>query len=179
MVGGSTVRIVAALVCLSICPVNVFSGAQNSVSNYDLRVSLYRPSDGAERAIPGVPLAFSTITVPAPVRTVRQLLLSVHIHADSDAASLFYALNPSVHDPLHLGDKVRVIEIHPTHDSTDALSEGFLFKIYYDEKIVRTLISSRESLPGLIASVSALAPERFADLSVRQAVLGCISSVSD
>jgi hypothetical protein len=92
--------------------------------------------------------------------------------------ALMYALNPDLRDPLQASANVRIIQIPVTPEITKALSDGFLFKIYYDDRIMKELISSRERLRALSDGISALAPERYADPSLRQTAVNCMSSVS-
>jgi hypothetical protein len=181
MIGKSTVRIASVPIYLSLCllSVNTFSSAQSSVDDYDLQISLYRPSDVAEREMQQPRLAFPSIAVPPTVGSVRELLLSVHVLPDSEATALVYALNPDLRDPLRPSEKVRFIRIQSTPQIEAAISSGFLLKIHYDDKIIRDLISSRESLGTLAGRASALTSERFDDANVRQTGLSCISSISD
>ena len=158
--------------------VTEYAGAQDSVGNYDIEVSLYRALDEVERATPQPSLRFATISVPPDIGSVKELLLSSHLYPDSDAFGLTYALNPDLRDALQPGEKVRIIQIPSTPDNRSAISDGFLFKIRYDDRIVRDLISSRESLGRLPGAVSALAPGSFADSGLRQPTLDCLSSIS-
>src|SRR5260370_27598510 len=151
MVGKGTVPIASVPIYLLLCllSVNTFSSAQGSVDDYDVRISLYRPSDMAEREMQQLPLAFPSIALPPTVGSVRELLLSVHVSPDSEATALVYALNPDLRDPLRRSEKVRIIQIQSTPQIEAAISSGFLLKIHYDEKIVQNLISSREDLGTL------------------------------
>jgi len=134
--------------------------------------------DEVERATPQPPLRFTTITVPPGIGSIRELLLRSHLYPDSDAIGLMYALNPDLRDPLQPGTNVRNIQIALTPEAAKALSDGFLFKIYYDDKIIAALTSSRGKVLKLTAAISSLAPERFAEPSLRQTTLDCVSSIS-
>src|SRR5215467_576843 len=131
MARGSTLQIAYVLACLTTLSVRADLGAQDSLRDHDIRVSLYRPSDETERTIPQPLPTLTTITVPPAVNSVRQLLGSVHLYANSESASLIYALNPGLRDPLLPGENLRIIQIESTPEIRDALSNSFLFRIYY------------------------------------------------
>jgi hypothetical protein len=148
------------------------------VANYDLKISLYRYVDDVERPTPQPPLRIITTTASPDIHSIRELLVRRHLDPDSGAIGLMYALNPDLSDPPRPGANVLMIEIQATAEAEKAISDGFLFKIHYDDKIIADLISSREDLRLMAGTFSALPPERFADSSLRDATLNCISSIS-
>jgi len=178
--GEDMVRIASVLIYLTLClfGVNAFSAGQSSVDDYDVTISLYRPSDLAEREIPQPTLAFSNVARP-PTGSVRDLLLRIHVWPDSDAIALLYAVNPDLHDPLHLPEQMHFIQIHSTPEIYAALSSGFLFRIHYDNQIVRAIVLARSDLRLVSDRASVLPPDRFDDGPARQTILGCISSISN
>src|SRR6266851_4987568 len=110
---GGTLQIAPVLACLMACLLGVktFRGAQTSLGDYDVTVTLYRPSDGAERTMQQPLSTLTTITVPPAVNSVRELLRRVHLYANSESASLIYTLNSGLLDPLHPGQEVRIVQI--------------------------------------------------------------------
>jgi len=177
----STGPIVSVLIFSSffIQSASSFSCAQDVASDYNVTISLYRPSDMAERDVPQPPLAFPNIARPSTVHVLSELLLSIHVWPDSGATALIYALNPNLRDPLRLPERVRIIQIHPTTQVEAALSTGFLLRIHYDDKIVQEIVSSRDNLEHLVGHVKGLPLQRFENASARQTTLNCISSISD
>jgi hypothetical protein len=104
----SKLQIVCALAIFTALCVNPIQGAQDSLRDYDVKVSLYRPSDETERTMQQPLLTLTTITVPPVITSVRQLLASAHLYASSESAGLIYTLNPALRDPLHPGENVRI-----------------------------------------------------------------------
>ena len=167
-----------AYVCGCLLTVAAFAHAQTPKDNYDVSISLFRPVDEAEVATRQPLFSFAAITVPPGIRSVQDLLLDSQVYADSDSIGLMLALNPDLREPLEPGSQVRVLQIPRTPEITKALSEGFLFKVTYDARIIRDIVSSRESLRRLTQAASALTPERFADSALRPAASDCVSSIS-
>src|SRR5271157_2023026 len=125
------IRVFSLLMFLVTCVLTTSTSGetQGSEDSYDIRISLFRTSDEVEHATIQPALRFTTITVPPGIGSIRELLLNSHIYADSDAIGLIYALNPDLNDPPQPGTKVRTIQIPLTPETTNALSDGFLFKI--------------------------------------------------
>lgn len=157
------------------------ASAQRAGDSYDVRISLYRPSDEAEQIVDQPLLSFPTIAVPGRVTSVRDLLFAFHVYADSDAIGLIYALNPDLTDSraLRPDEKIRIVQIGLTPEMEKALADGFMLKIHYEEGLINTLLSSREAVRKLTASASTLSGERFAEASLMRTTLDCVSSVSD
>ncbi|HET6175620.1 MAG TPA: hypothetical protein VFE61_01730 [Candidatus Sulfotelmatobacter sp.] len=169
---------VLACAIVAVLPVLASASEQDAAANYDIRVSLYRRVDDAERAMPQASWTMATIPVPADVKSIRELLVSNHINFDSDAVGLLFALNPDLGDVLSPGDKIRFIQVLATQETAKAISDGFVLKIYYDDSIIRNLVAAREKILDLAADFSRLPPERFESGTVRQKSMDCITGIS-
>lgn len=135
----SAVFLVAAMVCVALV------AADELGSDYDVSVSLYRPSDNARRSLPQARLALTLISGSSDAPSVQALLLRSHIYADADAISLIYALNPSLRDAQSLkpGEAIRIAEIVETQEAKSALQDGFLFKISYNGQMIAKVVGLR------------------------------------
>jgi hypothetical protein len=73
-------------------------------------------------------------------------LLKYHIYADSGALGLIYALNPGLQDVHKLApaQKLYLPQFDVTPEIATQLETGFLFRVHYDEQLVRKLIGLRK-----------------------------------
>lgn len=115
---------------------------------YDIRLSLYRPSDGVEQETPTARFKFDEVSVSSPVPSIANLLSTQKIHMDSEAVALLFDLNPQVSPQggFYGQDRIRFIRIEPAPESAKALSEGFLYKIHYDQELRHSLLQSGEGI---------------------------------
>ncbi len=132
---------VAAMVCVAL------AAADELGPEYDVSVSLYRPSDNARRSLAQSSLTLTSVA-QADAPSVQALLLRSHIYADADAISLIYALNPTLRDARSLkpGETIRIAEISESREAKSAFLDGFLFKIDFDRQTIAKVVALREGV---------------------------------
>jgi hypothetical protein len=166
--------LVNLMICLSTLPASAQYSA--SVEDLDVRITLYQPSDKQEREIPQQGITITAIKRPAAVSSLSDLLLSLKIFPDSDAAALIDALNPgSDLRALASLESIRVLRVAPRTDAATALSEGYLYRVHYDDHLISWLIHEREPFSKLTSNASSLPLARFADSGLQSQTLACIS----
>lgn len=131
-----------------------FAAADEPGADYDVSVSLYRPSDNARRSLAKAPLILASLSVSSEVTSVQALLMRSHVYADADAISLIYALNPSLRDAQSLkpGETIRIAEVKETQEAQSALLEGFLFKIRYDSQMIARVVALRPNVHDTVGA---------------------------
>jgi len=150
--GTHHVRLLSALMCLW-CVLWIATDAANAepIVNPDVTVTLFRPADEAQKDAEAATLLYPEITVPAKVSSVTGLLNSSNILADSDAIGLMYLLNPQLDkvDGLVAGQTLRMVQVELPPEAAKALSDGFLIKVNYDERLIAAILSQRDTLEQL------------------------------
>jgi hypothetical protein len=134
------------VLCIGRCP-----AVGQQANDLDVSVTLFRPTDEAEKDPGYVTVSYPTIAVPANVGSVTDLLDASHILADSDAIALVYLLNPSLEkiDGLTHGQNLRTIQVQLPPEAEKAVSEGFHIKINYDERLITAILSRRDEVQKL------------------------------
>lgn len=163
------------LVVMALCIPAISLTAQVSTADqdsYDIQISLFRPIDRLERKIAPLPFRFEVQVPPSPP-TVEGLLSGSKILPDSQAAALLFDLNPqlTISGDLHEQDRIRMIRIDGTPESAKALSEGFLYRIRYDQELIDSLLQSNDSIQSMKIAVSG--GRASSDFK------GCVASAAD
>jgi hypothetical protein len=157
--------------CLSVTSL----GTQTPTANrdgYDVRLSLYRPSDNAEE-LATVHFRFDEVSVPSPAPSVAALLTQWKIHPDFEAVALLFDMNPQValQGGFYGQVRIRFIRIEPAPELAKAFSDGFFYKIHYDEELRHSLLQSGRAIQKLAAAALSS--------SVSDETRSCISAAED
>jgi hypothetical protein len=155
--------------------------AQQPEPDYDVRISILKSCDGDERTLNEQSWRFVTVKPSDGVNSVEDVLMARHICADADALGLIYAANPDLRDAraLKAGETIRVPEIEAIPEAQHAISDGYAFKIYYDDRIIRELISLRRNLAEALENISKATPDALARSGFDRATLKCTASIRD
>jgi hypothetical protein len=126
-----------------------------------------------EQEIATARFQYDEVRVPSPAPSVADLLSMWKIHPDFEAVALLYDMNPQValQGGFYGQERIHFIRIEPAPELAKAFSEGFLYKIHYDEQLMRSLLQSGEA----IKRVAAGALSGPVSIETRS----CISSAAD
>jgi hypothetical protein len=109
----------------------------------------------------------------SPVPSIAQFLSARQIRPDVEAAALLFDMNPQValRGGFSENDRIRFIRPQADPEIAKALSDGFLYKVHYDQRLRTSLLQLGEAIQHSrgAASRSPAAKES----------LGCISSAAD
>jgi hypothetical protein len=164
--------LVVAAMCSPAAPLTA-QVSTASLDRYDIQISLFRPIDRLERKIGSIPFRFEEVRVSSAHPSVAGLLSGAKILPDFEAAALLFDMNPqlTISGGFHEQDRIRVIRIEETPELAKALSEGFFYKIHYDQELIDSLLQSNDTIQKMKTAASS--SPASSDLK------SCVSSAAD